>query len=154
VDHFHSAIQMVFMAETTNAEGKHVFGNDDMYEKMNQQDPDLGRMFQVRAEFVDRIESTAENHRAFARLIAGVVKRHGLRAVDAAGVAGVIAEAARMTGTPDKISVDMGRISDVVCEANHWAGKAGRQIISREDVVRAVEERAERTRGLTGQAPA
>ncbi len=119
-------------------------GSKEIYDEKSRQEPDFKQLFQVHAEFTDRIAGTAETRLAMAQLIASIVKRHGLRQVDAAGVAGLIDEAARMTDTPDYLSLDIARIADLVREADHWADKAGRVIVTPEDVNRAIAERNDR----------
>jgi predicted ATP-dependent protease len=56
-----------------------------------------------------------------------------------------------MAGDAEKISVRTGRLSDLLREADHFAGEAGRSLIAGEDVARAVaakEDRAGRLKAL------
>lgn len=122
-----------------------LFGDREMYYLLVAYDPDFARLFKVQADFDDSIARSEENDRAFARLIASIVKEHGLQPVDASGVARVIDEGARLADHRDKLSIEIGRIADIVREADHWAKAAGRTVTTREDIERAVEEHLQRS---------
>ena len=129
-----------------------LFGERELYYLLAEHDPDFARLFKVQADFDDDIARSADNDRAFSRLIASVVRQHGLKPVDAAGVARLIDEGARMASDREKLSIEIGRIADIVREADYWSGKAGREVTTREDVAQAIEEqiqRADRMRDRT-----
>ncbi len=121
-----------------------LLGERELYYLLSRHDPDFSRLFKVQADFDDAIPRSRENDISYARLIASIVERHGLLPVDAGGVARVIEEGARLAEDREKVSIEVGRIGDVVREANHWAIEAGRQVMTRADVVRAIEERIQR----------
>jgi lon-related putative ATP-dependent protease len=129
-----------------------LFGDRELYYLLAAHDPDFSRLFKVQADFDDTIVRSKENDAAYARLIASMVKRHGLKAVDAAGVARLIDEGARLADDREKLSIEVGRIADLVREADYWAGKAGRSLISRDDVTRAVDEHVQRSDRLRDRA--
>ena len=57
-----------------------------------------------------------------------------------------------MASDREKLSIEIGRIADIVREADYWSGKAGREVTTREDVAQAIEEqiqRADRMRDRT-----
>ncbi len=123
-----------------------------LYYQLVELDPDFSRLFKVQADFDDSIERSHENDRSYARLIASVVASHKLKPVDAAGVARLIDEGARLAGDREKLSIEVGRIADIVREADYWAGVAGKTVIGRDDIVRAINEhiqRADRMRDRT-----
>ena len=81
-----------------------------------------------------------------------IVKEHKLKHVDAAAVARVIDEGARLADDREKLSIEIGRIADLVREADYWAGEAGHDKIMRADVVRAIEEGIQRSDRLRDRA--
>ena len=105
-----------------------LFGDRELYYMLAALDPDFPRMFKVQADFDDSIQRSSENDNSYARLIASVVKEHGLKPVDAAGVARIIDEGARLADDREKLSLELGRISDIVREADYWSGQAKRKI--------------------------
>ena len=121
-----------------------LFGDRELYYMLAALDPDFSRMFKVQADFDDSIKRSSENDNAYARFIASVVKEHGLKPVDAAGVARIIDQGARLADDREKVSLELGRVADIVREADYWSGQAKRKITTRQDVARAVEEQIQR----------
>ncbi len=122
-------------------------GEREAYYALAQGDPDFLGLFKVQADFDDAIPRSPENDRAYAGVIASIVDEHKLCPVDASGVARIIEEGARLADDREKISVEIGYVSDVVREADYWARKAGRTTIGHDDVeaaVRAQIQRADR----------
>ena len=122
-----------------------LFGDRELYYLLSQHDPDFAGLFKVQADFDDSIARSAANDGAYARLIASIVKEHGLKSADAGAVARLIDEGARLADDREKLSIEIGRIADIVREAAYWAGEAGHDIIKREDVARAIEEQIQRS---------
>lgn len=129
-----------------------LFGDREIYYLLASLDPDFSRLFKVQADFDDSIASNEVNNRAFSALVASVVATHALRPVTASGVARMIEEASRMAEDRDKVSIEVGRIADLLREADHWAGKSGRGAVEAEDIARAVEGRIQRADRLRDRA--
>jgi predicted ATP-dependent protease len=106
----------------------------------------------VQADFDDSIIRSSENDLAYAKLIASIVKEHGLKPFDAAGVARLIEEGARLADDREKLTIEIGRIADIVREADYWAGQAKRKVTTRQDVARAIEEQIQRADRLRDRA--
>jgi lon-related putative ATP-dependent protease len=119
-------------------------GEREAYYMLAQNDPDFLGLFKVQADFDDAIPRTPENDRAYAGVVASIVEEHKLRPVDASGVARIIEEGARLADDREKISVEIGYISDIVREADYWAGQAGHLAITHEDVQAAVKAQIKR----------
>jgi len=129
-----------------------LFGDRELYYVLSAYDPDFARLFKVQADFDDTIARSAENDNSYARLIASIVKEHGLKPIDAAGVARVIDEGARLADDREKLSIEIGRIADIVREADYWSAQAKRKVTGRQDVVRAIEEQIQRSDRLRDRA--
>jgi lon-related putative ATP-dependent protease len=129
-----------------------LFGDRQLYYLLAANDPDFDRLFKVQADFDDTIDRTEDNHAAYARLIASIVSKHELKHVDAAGVARLIAEGSRLADDRDKLSIEVGRLADIVREADFWAGEAGRSEIGHGDVTKAIEERIQRADRMRDRA--
>ncbi|GAB4356420.1 MAG: ATP-binding protein [Oricola sp.] len=112
-------------------------------------DPEFGELFKVQADFSDEVERTPEAQALFARMVAGAVRREGLKPLDAAAVARLLDEAVRLAEDAERISLKIGAIEDMLREADYYAGEAGRDIVTSADVeqaVRQAERRASRLR--------
>jgi predicted ATP-dependent protease len=56
----------------------------------------------------------------------------------------VIEQAARIAGDAEKVSTHMRSVSDLIREADHWAGDAGKDRLTADDVQRAIDGRIRR----------
>jgi lon-related putative ATP-dependent protease len=129
-----------------------LFGDRELYYMLSAFDPDFVGLFKVQADFDDTITRTSENDHSYARLIASIVKEHGLKPFDAAGVARLIDEGARLADDREKLSIEIGRIADIVREADYWSGQAKRKMTTRQDVARAIDEQIQRADRLRDRA--
>ena len=121
-----------------------LFGDRELYYLLAAHDPDFSRLFKVQADFDDTIKRSPENDNAYARLIASVVKQYGLKPLDAAAVARILDEGARLADDGEKLSIELGRISDIVREADYWSDQAKRKITGKLDIIRAIDEQIQR----------
>ena len=129
-----------------------LFGDRELYYMLASADPDFSRLFKVQADFDDSIARSAENDMAFSRLVASIVTQHHLRPIDAGGVARLIDEAARLADDREKLSIEIGRIADIVREADYWAGAAGHDHVTRDDVAQAIAENIQRSDRMRDRA--
>jgi predicted ATP-dependent protease len=104
-------------------------------------DPEFDKLFKLQADFEDALPRDDVSLCDYACLIRSAAERNGTRPLEPAAVAAVIGEAARIASDARKLSLRFGPIVDLIREADHWAGIAGRKEISAEEVRRAVEER-------------
>ncbi|MEW5990565.1 MAG: AAA family ATPase [Chloroflexota bacterium] len=126
-------------------------GDRRIYHLLAEADPDFLELFKVPADFEERVDRNPETDRRYARLLATIGRREGLRPLDAGAVARVLEEASRRSGDSTKVSTQMRGLTDLVREADHWAGEAGRAVVGADDVERALEaqrRRAGRLRDL------
>ena len=130
-------------------------GDRELYYQLSQNDPDFLGLFKVQADFDDTISRTPENYRDYARVMASIVKTQDLKPIDAGGVARVLEEGARLASDRERLSIEIGRIADILKEADYWSGKAGRSVTTREDVSQAIDEyiqRSDRMRDRTQES--
>jgi predicted ATP-dependent protease len=120
-------------------------GTPYLYHLLYALDEDFEQLFKIRADFDVVVERTPETLREYARAIAGIARRCGICEFDAGAVAEVIDHGARVAGEQDKLSTRFNEVTEIVFEAAAWAKQGGRAVASREDVVRAIEEKALRS---------
>jgi predicted ATP-dependent protease len=121
-----------------------LFGDRELYYMLSQNDPDFLGLFKVQADFDDTIDRSDGNDRAYAGVIASIVATHHLKPVDADGVARLIEQGARLASDREKLSIEIGHLSDLVREADFWSSKAGHKVTSRADVAQAIVEQIQR----------
>lgn len=119
----------------------------EMAQTIEQADPEFPQLFKVQADLDETLGRSSDNDRVFARLVASLVDEHGLKPIDASGVARLMEEAARFAEDRDKLSIEMGRVSDIVREADFWAEGDSRKakVTTAADITRALKERTRRT---------
>jgi predicted ATP-dependent protease len=121
-----------------------LFGDARLYYMLAQYEPDFPRLFKVQADFDDTIDHVDANHLQYGRLIASICKLHGLKPVDAGGVARLIEEGSRLAEDSEKLSIEIGKLADIVREADHYAGEAGGSLITRAHIASAIDEQTQR----------
>ena len=129
-----------------------LLGDRELYYLLAAHDPDFPGLFKVQADFDDTIARSSENDHAYARVIASIVKEHGLKPLDAAAVARIIDEGARLADDREKLSIEIGRIADIVREADYWSSQAKRKLTTKQDVARAIDEQIQRADRLRDRA--
>ncbi len=114
-------------------------GERTLYYLLAALDHDFLELFKVLVDFEETMERRPEAEVVYARLVAALVAKEGLRAFERGAVARVIDQAARIAGDAEKLSVQMRGIVDLLREASYWAGEAGREVVLAEDVQRALD---------------
>ncbi len=126
-------------------------GEPLLYYLLAEADPDFRQLFKVAADFDDRALRDPERERDFARLVARLVREAGLRPLDGGAVARVVEHAARLAGDAERLSLDVGKLRDLLREADHWAAQEGHEVVARGDVERALEQQIYRSDRLRGR---
>jgi len=132
-----------------------LLGNRLLYYLLAQYDPDFGELFKVAADFEDEVARSADNDLLYARLIGTLVRRDKLQPFDRGAVARVIEHSARRAEDAEKLSTHMESLADLVREADFWAAQDKREVVTRDDVERAIEaqiKRADRLRDRSHEA--
>ncbi len=119
-------------------------GDRRIYGLLAAADPDFLELFKVAADFEEDVPRTAETSSVYARLVATLAHREGLRPLDAGAVARLIEEGARLASDQERISAHMRTFSDLIHETDHLAGAAGRSVATAADVDAAIEGRRRR----------
>ncbi len=122
-----------------------LIGTPEIYHILNQLDEEFEKLFKVRADFDVVMDRTPETQREYTRAIAAICHRDGMCHFDPSAVAGVLEHSARLAARQDKLSTRFNEIAEIVFEAAAWARQEGRDFVTREDVRRAIEEKALRS---------
>jgi predicted ATP-dependent protease len=128
-----------------------LFGEPWVFDRIRTLDPDFAELFKVQAEFSNTTERNDIHCLSLLRGIAGLSRADRVRHLDRSGAARLIDEASRMAGDAERISVRIGHLYDLVCEANAYAADARRLMITAWDIERALaakEDRAGRMKAL------
>jgi lon-related putative ATP-dependent protease len=132
-----------------------LIGERMLYYLLSSLDPEFSELFNVEADFDEQLPTSQDNIELYARLIAAVAKRENLCPLDRHGVACVIEEIGRFAADAERLSLNVGRLTNLLGEAEFWAKDAGRSVIGAGEVDRAVSEqvrRADRIRQRSQEA--
>lgn len=135
-----------------------LLGTPYLYYLLAAYDEDFRELFRVRADFAPDMPWNDEQVKGYAAFISRVVRENNLRHFDRTAVARVIEYGARQVEHQRKLSSQLLEIGNLVAEARYWAGKAGRGIVTLEDVETAIRKKryrsdllAERVRDLIAE---
>jgi len=122
-----------------------VLGSSYLYTLLKHYDEDVPKIFKVRADYASSMDIDDDAVYQVARLIKRVVDRDKLRPFDGGGVASIIEEAVRWAGRQEKISTAFPAMSDLLSEANYFAGLDNSKVVKNEHVKRAIEAKVYRS---------
>ena len=115
-----------------------LIGNGRLHMLLQNFDPEFGQLFKVQADFEDDLTRNAKSIRALARVVADYADQEGLRPMTAGAVAALLDQAVRMADDNKKLSLEIGALTDVMCEADFYAVQQKRDIISDSHISQAI----------------
>jgi lon-related putative ATP-dependent protease len=124
-------------------------GEPLLYYMLHALDPEFADLFKVQADFEETMDRNVENQELYAQMLATWAKNEDLRPFERSAIARIIERSARIVGDSEKLSMRRRDITDLLREANYWAGKSGNGVVSAADVQKAIDAqiyRADRLR--------
>jgi len=118
-----------------------VIGSTQIYHMLRYYDPDVQKIFRVRADFDRSMDNDDKAVMDMARFVRKITDEEKLKAFDASGVAALIEEAVRMAGRQEKISTSFPVIAEVIREAAFWAADNGSDTVTETHVQQAMDAR-------------
>jgi predicted ATP-dependent protease len=119
-------------------------GDRTVWHLLTALDPEFPQLFKIEADFDDDVARGPGADRDFARLVATLARKDGLRPLDRGAVERVLREATRLAADSARITTDLGAIVDLLREADHLAGAGGRATVSAADVRAALDAQERR----------
>lgn len=114
-------------------------GEPMLYYLLSHHDPEFAELFKVAADFDYRMPRDPAGVMGYARTVADMCAREGLRPLTRQAVARMVEHGARLAGDADKLSTHMSSLADLVREANHWADQDRTETIERDHVQKALD---------------
>ena len=115
-------------------------GERYLYYYLHELDTEFSKLFKVAADFDDSVDRTPDSQYEYARVIATLARREGLKALDRRAVGRVIERASRLCEDAEKLSVHRRDLVDLLKEADYWAQKAKRKRIGAKDIQYALDQ--------------
>ena len=122
-----------------------IVGDPQVYQILFARDREFKELFKVKAEFDTSMDRNEQNIMQYASFICTLCNKEGLMHLDPSGVAAVIEYSSRLAADKAKMSTQFADVSDIIREANFYAKGEEANIITREHINRALEEKVYRS---------
>ncbi len=120
-------------------------GERQLYYLLCEYDPDFSELFKVQADFEEEMSREETNVDLYARLIGTIARNEKMRPFGPGSVGRIVERAARIAGDRAKLTTHMRSIADLLHESDYWAGEAGRDVVTAEDVTKAIDTHIHRS---------
>ena len=114
-------------------------GDRLLYYLLKEYDPEFARLFKVAADFSETLPRTPENTVLYARLLASLIAEENLQAFSRDALARVIEQCSRNAEDTEKLSLHMGKLIDLMREADYWSRKGDNTLVQAEHVQQAID---------------
>ncbi len=108
-------------------------------------DPDMSKVFKVRADFDTSMDKNEESIDQISRFIKMKTDEEKLKSFDRTAVAALVEEAVRMTGRQEKISTSFPQLTDYLREASYLASQEKEENVRADHVKQMIESRKYRS---------
>ncbi len=122
-----------------------LIGDPNTYYLLYAYDEQFEKLFKVRADFAVEMEWTPQNEAKIVQFIRSRCAEEGLPHFDISAVGKVIEYSGRLVEDQRKLTTRFAHVNDIVREAAFWAQHVGRDLVTAEDVARAIDERIYRS---------
>ncbi len=122
-----------------------MIGHQLIYHQLYGLDEDFRKIFKVKADFDSEMPRDSEALNNYASFISSRCRDEGLLHFDRFAAAEIVEYGAWLVDDGAKLSARFSDIADIVREASYWARYAGRNVVSADDVKRAVDEKCRRS---------
>ncbi len=122
-----------------------IVGRTRFYYSLYQGDPEFKNIFKVKAEFDTSMERNDENVKQYAQFMCTLVDKENLKHIDGSGISSIVEFSSRLAADQEKLSTQFASVSDIIREANYYAGSNGSEYITGEHVRKAIEAKVYRS---------
>jgi lon-related putative ATP-dependent protease len=116
-------------------------GDPYLFELLHFYDDRFQKLFKVKAHMDDRMDRKDETTLQVAQMIGSFCSEQDIRHLDRTGVARIIEYSMEQTEDRDKLTLELGDVSDLIREANYFAGIDEAEFIQAGHVEEAIEKR-------------
>ncbi len=116
-------------------------GPAQIYHLLYNYDPDFKKLFRIKADFDSTVDAEEKSVLEYACTIKTICENQDIRDLDKSGVARIMEYSTRIAGDKEKLSVQFGKISQTLIEADHWAGVAGSKLIKSQHIEEALQKK-------------
>ncbi len=119
-------------------------GERMLYYLLSSLDSEFNELFKVAADFEEEVERRPETERLYMQWIASLARADKLLPLDAAAVGRVIEQSSRAAEDSEKVLALRRTLRDLLQEADYCARRAGRALVTADDVQCAIDAQIRR----------
>ena len=116
-------------------------GDPYLFELLHLYDDRFQKLFKVKAHMDDRMDRKEEAVFQCAQMIGKICREQNLRHLDRTGVARILEYSVERTEDQEKLTLELGDVSDLIKEGNYFAELDKAELIAREHVEKAMQKR-------------
>jgi lon-related putative ATP-dependent protease len=120
-------------------------GTPYIYTLLQYYDPEFQKIFKIKASFDFDMPRNRSTEKEMAYFVAGVAKEENMLPFDAEAVSEILEWTSRAADDQDLLSIEVGRIRELIVESNAWAKTETVKQVGREHVKKAVQHKKYRT---------
>ena len=118
-----------------------IIGDYYLYQLLYYYDEDFKKLFKIRAEFDIEMDRNEENIKKIGSFVAYKCNEVGLKPFDKSALAIIIEESSRLAGHKQKLTARFNELVEILYEADAWANKDKKEIVTREYVEKAISKK-------------
>jgi ATP-dependent Lon protease len=122
-----------------------MIGDAYIYHLLYYQDQDFKKIFKIKAEFDSEIKRGKNTIYEYTAFIKKICDQDKLNHFERDGIASIIEYGIRIAGKQNKVSTRFNILANIIREASYWAKKEKKTSVNRTHVLKAINERFERT---------
>jgi lon-related putative ATP-dependent protease len=122
-----------------------IIGEPWLFYLLYAQDEEFRKLFKVRADFNEDMPRNKKSCNNYARFISSVCRNEQLRHFTPDGVAKIIDYGSRMAENQKRLSTRFNQLMEIIYEANAWAESENAVLVSKQHVIKAIEEKRYRS---------
>jgi lon-related putative ATP-dependent protease len=108
-------------------------------------DEDVKKIFKVRVDFDTSMEKNSDSIHQFAEFVKLKKDEDELKSFDRTAIATLVEHAVRLSGRQEKISTAFPAITDLLREADYWAGQENKTVVQEHHVDKAIDTKIYRS---------
>lgn len=113
----------------------------ETYDEVLFNDPELSRLFKIRADFTDILLRTPEHEQAYVQLIADYIQQYQLLPFDRGALAVILTDASHQAEDQNVLSLHGATLSDLLKESNYYALQQQAKMVTAHHVQTALKQR-------------
>ncbi len=118
-----------------------ILGTPEVYENLCEQDPDFTQLFKVSCEFDYSMTMNEENIMGTVQFLQRIAVQEKLLPVELSAFKEILRYSALIAESREELSTQLALLADLLREAAYWTKEAGRESITGESVISAIDAR-------------